>query len=92
VGDAGDMSTPRIVEDNPFIALERLRGDSVSVQIVKQALNERDVLIQQLHTFRQDHKCTVAEMICECTRKLERLTALLSHHTEYEPQEEKHHG
>jgi hypothetical protein len=61
----------------PLLALERLHGDSVSRQIVKQAIEERNVLMRELHSFRQDHRVIAAELIAESTAKIERCLELL---------------
>jgi hypothetical protein len=60
------------VDADPLLALERLHGDSVARQIVKQAIEERNVLMRELHCFRQDHRTIAAEIIAESLAKIER--------------------
>jgi hypothetical protein len=56
------------------------------VAALAQALDERDLLLQQLHALKQDHGATVAELLHEDINRLERHVRLLRQTvTEYHP-------
>lgn len=83
------MSTPRIAEDCPSEALERLTGSDHDRALVMHALAERDTLIRELHRFRQDHRATAAELIHDASMRIERAVEYLK---KYDSQEGHDHG
>ena len=61
----------------PKLCLGRLHGPSVEMKIVEQALDERDVLLRQLHEMKQSPVTMAGDLVSESIDRLERCVNLL---------------